>query len=347
MSAEIPQAVSAISPASLIDALSSSTIPTQYHEREADLVVAQKEIVADGVAALTLTDAKGGELPAWTPGAHIDVVLPDASLTRQYSLSSNPADRHTWRIGILREPKSRGGSQFIHEMLKAGDTVRVRGPRNHFSLVDAPRYLFIAGGIGITPILPMIAAAHARGADWQLLYGGRQRSSMAFLDELAVYGERVRLYPQNEAGMLPLKSFLEPPRNDTLVYGCGPEPLLIAVEGLCASWPVGSLHFERFKAKLPTDAPPTVAETFEVVLQRTGITVTVPPDKSILEVVEAAGLYVLSACREGICGTCEQSVLEGEPDHRDSVLTPAERKTNEVMMICVSRSCTRRLVLDL
>ncbi len=347
MSTEIPQAVSESSPTPMVDVLSSSAVPTLYREYEADMLVAHKEMVADGVATLTLADATARELPAWTPGAHIDLVLPDTSLTRQYSLCGNPADRQTWRIGILREPKSRGGSQFIHDVLKAGDMVRVRGPRNHFSLVDAPRYVFIAGGIGITPIMPMMAAVNARGADWQLLYGGRQRASMAFLDELAAYGERVRVYPQDEEGLLPLGSFLVPPRNDTLVYCCGPEPLLVAVEGLCASWPVSSLHFERFKAKLPTEAPPTVAEAFEVVLQRSGITVTVPPDKSILEVVEAAGLYVLSACREGICGTCEQAVLEGVPDHRDSVLTPAERETNEVMMICVSRCCTPRLVLDL
>jgi ferredoxin-NADP reductase len=207
--------------------------------------------------------------------------------------------------------------------------------------------VFIAGGIGITPILTMVAAANARGADWQLLYGGRRRTSMAFLDELAAYGERVRIYPEDEEGLLPLGSFLAPSREDTLIYCCGPEPLLVAVEGWAGSWPAGSLHFERFKAKLPAEAPPTAIETFEVVLQRSGMTVTVPPDKSILEVVEAAGVYSLSACREGVCGTCEQSVLEGEPDHRDSVLTPAERKTNEVMMICVSRSCTPRLVLDL
>src|SRR5579863_1179950 len=143
MNVEIPRAVSETSTA-LLDALSSTAGPTLYREREADLVVMQKEMVADGVATLTLADPNGQALPAWTPGAHIDLVLPDPSLTRQYSLSSNPADRQAWRIGILREPKSRGGSQFIHDVLKAGDVVRARGPRNHFSLVDAPRYLFIA-----------------------------------------------------------------------------------------------------------------------------------------------------------------------------------------------------------
>jgi ferredoxin-NADP reductase len=321
-------------------------VATLYSEHEADLVVARKETVTEGVVALTLADPNGQELPAWTPGAHIDLVLTDPPLTRQYSLCSDPADRHAWRIGVLREAQSRGGSQFIHDILQPGEMVRVRGPRNHFSLVTAPRYLFIAGGIGITPILPMVAAVNAMGTDWQLLYGGRRRTSMAFVDELAAYGDRVRIYPEDEAGLLPLGSFLAPPREDTLVYCCGPEPLLVAVEGCCASWPAGSLHVERFKPK-PAEAPPAVAETFEVVLQRSGITVTVPPDKSILEVVEEAGLYVLSACREGICGTCEQRVLEGVPDHRDSVLTPAEREDGEVMMICCSRSRTPRLVLDL
>ncbi len=166
------------------------------------------------------------------------------------------------------------------------------------------------------------------------------------MNELAAYGDRVRIYPEDEEGLLPLASVLSMPQEGTLAYCCGPEPLLVAVEGWCASWPAGSLHFERFKAK-PTEAAPTSPEAFEVILQRTGITVTVPADKSILDMVEAAGVYVLSACREGICGTCETAVIEGVPNHRDSVLTPAEREAGEVMMICVSRSCKPRLVLDL
>src|SRR3989441_3320442 len=308
MSAEIPQTVSEFSPGALAEVLSSSAVETLYREREADLVLAQKETVADGVVALTLADANGRELPAWTPGAHIDLVLPGPSLTRQYSLCSSPADRHAWRICILREAKSRGGSQFIHDVLKTGDTVHVRGPRNHFSLVDAPRYLFIAGGIGITPILPMMAAVDAVGADWQLWYGGHTRASMAFLDELAAYGDRIRIYAGDEKGRIPLGSVLAPPRQDTLVYCCGPEDLLVAVEGWCTSWPVGSLHLERFKAKTAEAAPSAVA-TFELVLQRSGITVTVPPDKSILDMVYAAGLYALPSCREGVCGTDRKSVV--------------------------------------
>ncbi len=145
----------------MVDVLSSTAAPTLYREYEADLVVVDKQTVAEGVVALTLADATGRDLPTWTPGAHIDLVLPDASLSRQYSLCSNPADRQAWRIAVLQEAKSRGGSQFIHDVLQAGDTVHMRGPRNHFALVDAPRYLFIAGGIGITPILPMVAVVNA------------------------------------------------------------------------------------------------------------------------------------------------------------------------------------------
>jgi ferredoxin-NADP reductase len=346
MSVEIPRTGSEYSSPVLADALSSTAAPMLYREHEANLVVAQKETVAEGVIALTLADANERELPDWTPGAHIDLILPGPELTRQYSLCSNPSKPRTWRIGVRRDAKSRGGSEFIHDVLKVGDTVQVRGPRNHFSLVDAPHYLFIAGGIGITPIVPMVAAVDAVGADWQLWYGGHTRASMAFLDELAAYGDRIRIYAGDEKGRIPLGSVLAPPRQDTLVYCCGPEDLLVAVEGWCTSWPVGSLHLERFKAKTAEAAPPVV-ETFEVILQRSGVTVTVPPDKSILDMVYAAGLYALSSCREGVCGTCEARVLEGVPDHRDSVLTQAEREANEVMMICISRSCTPRLVLDL
>jgi ferredoxin-NADP reductase len=221
----------------------------------------------------------------------------------------------------------------------------VRGPRNNFPLARAKRYLFIAGGIGITPMLPMIRAAKAAGAEWELVYGGRERSSMAFLDELAGYGDRVRVWPQDEHGFLPLPELLGVPQPDTLVYCCGPGPLLDAVEAACATWPAGSLHVERFVAKPLTE--PVLTEAFEVHLARSDLTLTVPVDRSILSVVEEAGVGVLSSCGEGTCGTCETGVLEGTPDHRDSVLDPTQRAVGDCMMICVSRSCTPRLVLDL
>jgi cytochrome P450/ferredoxin-NADP reductase len=314
------------------------------HEFEAAATVEAKDVVAEGVVALTLREAGGQALPPWAPGAHIDLVLPDAP-TRQYSLCGDPADRHRWRVGILRDAGGSGGSLFVHDQLQVGDEVRLRGPRNHFRLVDSPRYLFIAGGIGITPILAMIQSVEDAGREWHLVYGGRQRASMAFLDELAAYGGRVSVRPQEESGLLDLDAILGTPTADTLVYCCGPEPLLAAVEQRCASWPHGALHIERFTPK-PLGAP-VRSDAFEVELRRSELTLTVPPERSILSVVEAVGVGVLSSCSEGTCGTCEVRVLAGVPDHRDSVLDDDEQQAGECMMICVSRSRTARLVLDL
>ncbi|MDQ0948162.1 ferredoxin-NADP reductase [Streptomyces phaeochromogenes] len=310
---------------------------------EAELVVERRDLAAEGVLTLTLRHPLGEELPAWEPGAHIDVVLgPD--LERQYSLCGDPADRHSWRVAVLREPDGRGGSAHVHGKLEEGDKVRVRGPRNHFALQPSPRYRFVAGGIGITPILPMLAEAEAAGAEWTLLYGGRTRNSIAFIEELGRYGDKVRIAPQDETGLLDLAAELGTPQPDTLVYCCGPGPLLDAVEERCAQWPKGSLHVERFQPKVQE----TGADTeFEVVLERSGHTLTVPADVSVLDTVRSAGVEVLFSCTEGTCGTCETDVLEGTPDHRDSVLTDEEREAGETMLICVSRCRGKRLVLDL
>ncbi|KAB1986486.1 PDR/VanB family oxidoreductase [Streptomyces triticiradicis] len=307
---------------------------------EAELVVERRELVADGVLALILRHPLGAGLPPWEPGAHIDVVLgPD--LERQYSLCGDPADRGTWRIAVLREPDGRGGSAYVHERLGVGDRVRVRGPRNRFALVPAPRYRFVAGGIGITPILPMLAAAEAAGAGWTLLYGGRTRGSMAFTGELGRYGDRVTLAPRDETGDLDLSSVPAGVSGDTLVYCCGPGPLLDAMEERC---PAALLHVERFR---PREQRADGEREFEVVLERSGRTLTVAPGVSVLDTVRAAGVEVLHSCTEGTCGTCETDVLEGAPDHRDSVLTDAEREAGGTMLICVSRCLGERLVLDL
>ena len=321
------------------------TTQTIVREHEADLVVREAQVVADGVVALTLADPNGEELPPWTPGAHIDFVLGD-ELIRQYSLCSSPSKPNVWRVGVLRAPDSRGGSERVHDILAPGSVVRVRGPRNHFPLVASPRYLFLAGGIGITPLLPMIAEADASGADWRLLYGGRERASMGFLAELAQYGDRVKIVPQDEEGMLDLESVLRTPQPNTLVYCCGPEGLLGAVEKFCENWPPGSLHLERFSAK-PQKPAAEADSAFEVVLQRSGVALEVPPDKSVLTVIREAGVSVLASCLEGVCGTCETEVIEGDVDHRDSVLNEEERASNEYMMVCVSRCRSPRLVLDL
>ncbi len=320
----------------------SEPTPTHVTERECDVVVRRRRAVADDVVELTLAPADGSSLPPWTPGAHVDLILgPD--LVRQYSLCGSPADEDAYRVAVLHSPDSKGGSDAVHALAE-GATLTIRGPRNNFPLVHAPRYVFVAGGIGITPLLPMIEEAEASGADWTLYYGGRTRTSMAYLDDLAGHGDRVHVVPQDEAGVLDLESILGSPDGRTLVYCCGPEPLLAAAEERCAGWHPGALHLERFAAK--DVAHEGEEHSFEVVLQRSGITVTVPPDKSVFDAVRGAGVSVLGSCLEGICGTCETGVLEGEVDHRDSVLDPEEQEAMDAMMICVSRCRGDRLVLD-
>jgi ferredoxin-NADP reductase len=314
------------------------------HPHSALRIVA-KEAVAQSVVALTLAHPQGLRLPDWAPGAHIDLVLPNGT-TRQYSLCGDRWDAHHYRIGVLRESEGRGGSAYIHDDLHVGDAVGIGGPRNNFGLVPARRYLFVAGGIGITPLIPMIAQADLIGVPWRLLYGGRTRSSMAFLDELARYGDQATVVPQDVHGLLDLPAWLaEAARERSTVYVCGPGPLLDAVESQCAGWPVGKLRTERFVPR--EQGAPIRSMAFEVELARSGGTVTVTPDTSVLEAVRAAGVAVLSSCRAGTCGTCETAVLAGVADHRDSILTDAERAEQSRMFVCVSRACSDRLVLDL
>ncbi len=324
-----------------------SSSETHLREFEADLRVDRCDAIADDVVVIDLVAPDGARLPAWTPGAHIDLIL-SPEITRQYSLCGSPKDASRFTVGILRAPDSRGGSTFIHDQVQPGSIIRVRGPRNHFPLVASPRYLFIAGGIGITPMLPMIAEAEAAGAEWTLLYGGRSESSMAFVDELRAWGDRVTLLPGTDVAPMSqaLDERLDTPRPDTLVYACGPEGLLGAVESRCAAWPSGSLHLERFTARASHDSD-NVA--FEVELARTGITITVPADRSIFDAVQDNGVSVLGSCHEGVCGTCETVIVDvdGEVDHRDSILNAEERSLNETMMVCVSRCRSGRITLDL
>ncbi|WP_328305625.1 PDR/VanB family oxidoreductase [Actinomycetospora sp. NBC_00405] len=310
------------------------------------LVVTGKAPAAEGVAVLELARPDGRRLPDWTPGAHIDVTLANGE-TRQYSLCGDRWDAHRYRVAVLREVDGRGGSAYVHDELAAGDPVTLGGPRNNFAMVPSARYVFVAGGIGITPLLPMVTQAERVGAEWTLLYGGRRRASMAFLDDLARYGDRVHVVPQDEAGLLPLASWLGEPRTDTVVYCCGPAPLLAAVEQTVAAagWAPHRLRTERFTAA-EVGAPVRDAP-FTVELTRTGTTVTVTPQISVLAAARDAGATTLSSCEKGTCGTCETTVLGGVPDHRDSILADHERAAGDCMFPCVSRSCTDRLVLDL
>lgn len=309
--------------------------------------VAAKDVLADGVVAITLVHPDGDRLPDWTPGSHIDVVVPDSggsSLVRQYSLCGDRWDAHSYRMAVLREPQSRGGSQYLVDELAVGDLISIGTPRNHFKLSPARRFQFIAGGIGITPIMTMIDAAERMEIPWQLLYGGRSRTSMAFLNELVHYGDRVTIAPQDETGLLDLSPFVDPV-DGTRIYCCGPEPLLDAVAGASAAWPTESVRFERFVAA--QQPPPARTGPFTVSLARRGVDLTVTPQESVLEVLDRSGNPVLSSCSEGICGTCEVGVLAGAVDHRDSLLSDVERAKNDRMFVCVSRAVSERLVLDL
>ena len=312
---------------------------TTTRERWLTATVDRRTDAADGVVALELV---AEDLPSWEPGAHIDVRL-DGELIRQYSLCGNPAEDGRWRIGVLREPAGRGGSQRIHDSVFEGSTVEVRGPRNHFPLVDAPAYLFIGGGIGITPLLPMIAQVQNWGVPWRLDYGGRSRSSMGFAEELARHGDRVCLHPQDEVGLLDIPALIENLQPGTAVYCCGPEPLIEAVEVACGAASV-DLHVERF-APLEFDTSKDTA--IEVEFAQSDVTVEVPPGTSIIDVAEEQGILITWSCGEGTCGSCETRVISGTPLHRDAVLSPDEKAANDVMMPCVSRSRGGRLVLDL
>jgi cytochrome P450/ferredoxin-NADP reductase len=328
----------------IVEVPAETALPAAVEPASLPLVVEERVDASDGVVSLILTSRDGTELPAWEPGAHVDLVLDDG-LVRQYSLSGDPADRTSYRLGVLYEPQGRGGSAFVHDNLRPGSRVDIRGPWNHFALEPSPRYIFIAGGIGITPILPMVAHAEASGAEWTLMYGGRTRASMAFVDEVARYGDKVVTWPQDEHGHIDLDALLGTPADNALIYVCGPAPLLSAVEERCMSWPNGALHLEHFTAK--EVGAPVLDEPFEVELARSGRVLTVPTDRAVVDVLDDAGVMVLTSCGEGTCGTCETRVLGGVPDHRDSVLTPQEQARNDCMMVCVSRSCTARLVLDL
>ncbi|NEB05816.1 PDR/VanB family oxidoreductase [Streptomyces sp. SID13726] len=285
------------------------------------LTVTARETVADGVVQLRL---EGRDLPRWEPGAHLDLVLPSGRV-RQYSLCGDPADTSSYTVATRLVEDGRGGSREVHERVRVGAELEVRGPRNRFPLVTASSYVFVAGGIGITPILPMLRAL-PDGVEWRLLYCGRERESMPFLAEVERLGGTV-------VEGVPDLDALEVPEG-AAVYCCGPEGLMAAVE---ARWP--GVHLERFAPRALSGG------AFEVELRRSGRTLTVPADSSVLAAVREELPGTAYSCEQGFCGTCQQRVLEGEVEHRDELLTDAER--GDSMLICVSRARSGRLVLDM
>ncbi len=304
------------------------------------LRVVQKRAEADGVVSLRLVAPDGSPLPAWTPGAHVDVVLPSGT-KRQYSLCGAPADRRHYRIAVRRIPDGQGSVE-IHDGLDEGDALTVQGPRNAFRASGSASQLFIAAGIGITPILPMARAAAAEGGDWRLLYLGRSRETMPFLGETAqLDSRRVRILPDDETGGVTAAQLLEFAEADTDVHVCGPAPLIEAVrERIQDLRPGCGLHFERFSSPPVVDGTP-----FEIRLARSAATVRVASDESALTAIRRVVPSAPYSCRQGFCGTCKVKVLHGDVEHRDSRLLPGERADS--MLVCVSRSAGGPLEVDL
>ena len=320
------------------------------------LKVAAKVKLTDDIVGLTLVSVSGESLPQWQPGSHIDLALnvgtdsqaavaDENIVLRQYSLCGDYHDSNSWQVAVLREDNGRGGSKFIHDQLCEGDTLKVSMPRNHFAFKPRKKCLFIAGGIGITPILPMIQQASAEGVDWRLVYLSRERNRMSFLDQLNQYDQsRIRLNGDKEDGFIDLPTLLATCDEYTSVYSCGPKPLLDALEAQHVQQSVWSLTIERFAGSGPVDI---TGKAFDVILNSTGERIRIPADKSILAVLREHGLKINSSCCDGVCGTCETAVLSGIPDHRDAILSEEERADNDYMMVCVSRALSSELVLDL
>ena len=320
------------------------------HTISRTLRVTERRELAEGVVGLRLASPGGRPLPRWTPGAHIDVECGSADRSRQYSLCGDPDDATAYEIAVLREPAGRGGSNWIHEHAQVGTLLRIRGPRNHFRLDEgARRLLLVAGGIGVTPVAAMARRAQALGIPYTLHYAGRSRRSMALLDELAArHGDRLQVHAKDEGGRLDLAALLAMPEPGTQVYACGPARLLDGLQQAVAAagWPEDALRVEHFHTSLGT-LDPAQEHAFEVELQDSGLTLPVPADRTVLSVLRAANVDVQSDCQEGLCGSCEVRVLAGDIDHRDLVLTRAERAEGRRMMACCSRARGGRLVLAL
>lgn len=304
--------------------------------------------LAEDIRGFEFVDPAGHPLPPFTAGAHLDVHLP-GGLIRQYSLCNDPAETHRYMVAVLRDGKGRGGSRAMHDQLKAGDRLAISAPRNHFELArGAGHHLFLAGGIGITPIMAMIAAVRARGESFHLYYCTRSPERTAFLPELrpllASGQATVHHDGGDPANGLDLGLVLSRYRPGSHLYYCGPAGFLDAVERAASAWPAAARHCERFSAPAARPAQAEPDMPFQVELAGTGMRFQVPPGKTVVDVLEAHGIPVDVSCRSGYCGTCMTRYLEGEPVHRDSVLDEEDRR--EFVMICCCRA-KNTLVLDL
>lgn len=304
------------------------------------------EYAAAGIHLFEFRAPDGAALAPFEAGAHVDLHLP-GGFVRQYSLCNAPGERHRYVVGIKRDPRSRGGSVAAHDRLRVGELVAVSVPRCHFALDEAaPRSVFVAGGIGITPVACMVQRLRQLGRPFALHYSVRRRDEAALLDLLA--GPETHLHVDEERGrLLDVPGLVAAAPADAAVYCCGPAPMLDAFEAAARARPGLAWRVERFVPLADAAHAPAHEGGFSVRLAASGRTVAVRQGQTILEALRAAGLDVPSSCEQGICGTCETRVLEGLPDHRDSLLSDDERRSNRTMMICCSGSRSAELVLDL
>lgn len=316
-------------------------------EQLIDVVISKREDQADAVAVFELMAKDGNNLPAFDAGSHIDVhVTPD--IVRQYSLSNDPGNSAVYRLGILNDPASRGGSVAIHKHFHAGAEIQISAPRNHFPLdLSAERTILVGGGIGITPMLTMAYTLREAGKAFELHYCCRTRSSAGFLNELAVeFGDCVTLHfdDEDDGQRFDPKVTFAPAAADTHIYVCGPSGFMDWVIATAESvgYDKHNIHFEYFNADIDTSGA-----AFEVVAQLSGVSVTVGENQTIVEALEAAGIQVDVSCEQGVCGTCLCDVLEGTPDHKDKFLTEEEREDNDQIILCCSRAKSSKLILDI
>ncbi|MGE5539606.1 MAG: 2Fe-2S iron-sulfur cluster-binding protein [Gemmatimonas sp.] len=325
-------------------------VPKPTAKKQLALTVAKVVDETADIKRFELVSADGKPLPEFTAGAHIDVLM-DNGQRRSYSLANNPTERNRYVIGVLREPASRGGSAWMHDAVKAGMTLKATAPLNNFKLAeDAKEHILIAGGIGITPILAMGHRLKALGANATLHYCTRSPEKTSFKAEVQeAFGGKVVFHHDggDPSKGIKLADVLKTRHEGAHLYICGPSGLLEAARKASAHWPDETVHFEHFAAT-PMKKPATANEPFEVYLSRRKLTLTVPADKSILEVVRAAGVEADSSCETGICSTCETRLISGRADHRDEVLSEADRIANKKILICTSRAMPgEKLVLDL
>jgi len=306
------------------------------------------EWAAEDILEVEFRPTAGGALPAFAAGAHIDLHLPNG-LTRNYSLLNDSRDTHRYVVAVGLDAASRGGSKFVHREMRVGQILDISAPRNNFPLVeDASHVVLVAGGIGITPLACMARRLAALGRSYDMHIAARNKERAAFVEDMRALGQPVHVHLDVEHGGKPLSiaPIVANAPADAHFYCCGPTPMLAAFEAATAQLPEGRAHVEYFSAKAPSPGAPAPG-AFLVTLARSGRTFEVPADKSILETMLDLGLHADYSCQDGVCGTCETKVVSGIPDHRDSLLSKAERESNKTTMICVSRCLGDHLTLDL